>query len=181
MKTRTTIMTALAVCGALSSLASATPVLGFDDPSVLAPCDDATVTVEWIGHNAGLDGTLSWINTGIANTTPELFDSGVAGIGDKMVLDRTFALGERIDFQYAVYGQGGEVYRTDVQADWGQFWVEQVDRATVLVHVEDIRLPRGDHDYNDAVFKVSFSHVPSPGPAALFGAGMLMMGGRRRR
>ena len=181
MNIRIPMLIALSVAGGISSAASASLTIGFNDPAVLSPCDDATVTVEWMGSDASLAGTLSWINPSIINSTPVLFESQSAIVGDTVVLGQTYALGERVDFQYAVGGQNPQVFRTDRESDWSQFVVEQIDPLTVMVYIEDVRFPNGDGDFNDAVFQVSFNHVPAPGPSALFGAGMVLMGARRRR
>jgi hypothetical protein len=181
MNTRTLFNSALIVSVAAGSLASASEVISYNDPLILSPCDDAIVTVEWLEDNAGWPGTLSWVNPDIENGTTSMFYSETVSMGDKFVLDRTYALGERVDFMYVAGWNAQHTYRTDFEDDWGQFKVTQTDSSSVILSIEDIPLYRSDYDFNDAVFRVSFSHVPAPGSLVFLGSGLLAAGIRRRR
>ncbi len=180
-KTTTMKMAAIGAITVLAGAASASiPV--FDEPLIIAPCDDAQVEVIWMGSDAGYTGELSWINTDLEQSSFMLMNNKSASVGDSYILPRTFAQGERIDFKYEVVIGGLDVFSTDNTSDWSQFQVDDSDPLNILVGVEDIRYPSGDMDHNDAMFRVVFSHanVPTPGAIALLGGGGLVLARRRR-
>ncbi len=182
MNTKIAMM--LTVGAVMANAANATVVIGYDDPEILSPCNDLPVLIEWVSSDGDRPGVLSWIDPDTANVTVDLFDTQTAMPGDTVSPNRNYAFNERIDFMYTVGGNNGtDSYRTDVQADWSQFVVVQEDPETYLVYVEDTRLPLGDDDLDDAVFRVKFCEVtvPAPGAVAVFGMGLAMTGARRRR
>jgi len=154
-----------------------------EDPGIVAPCDDSYAEVFWLGSDAGYTGELSWINPLESGSDVVLWNNHAASIGQSFVLPMTFAAGERLDFQYEIIAGGLDVFSTANENDWGQFSVDASNPYDVLVGIEDIRLPGGDSDFNDAEFNVVFtcgSVVPAPGSLAVLGAGG-MLGLRRRR
>ena len=183
MKTITRISLFAAVVGSASTLASAAIVVP-EDPGIYAPCEGARAHVIWIGSDAGYTGELSFLDTSSPTASVEtLFNNHASTPGDRIDLPGTFAQGQRLDFRYEITVGGLDVFSTDDENDWAQFSVDASDPERVRVGIEDIRLPAGDEDYNDAVFEVVFecgSTVPAPGSLALLGAGGLMVGRRRR-
>jgi hypothetical protein len=171
----------LITISAMSSAALASEIVPYDDPNILSPCASAPVLVEWVSGDGDAPGVLSWINPDIQNTPVELFSSETVNAGDSVVLPRNYAVGERVDFSYTTLGSTPTTVRTDIEADWGQFEVVQESARVYLVYVEDDNSSWSDDDLDDAVFRVSFCTVPAPGPSMLFGAGLTMMGLRRRR
>lgn len=153
----------------------------YDDPNILSPCESAPVLVEWVSGDGDAPGVLSWLNPDIQNTPVELFRTETVNEGSRVLLPRIYTLGERVDFSYTTLGDNPVTMRTDLQSDWGQFVVVQESMDVYLVRVEDDNTIFSDDDLNDAVFRVSFCTVPAPGPSMLFGAGLTMMGLRRRR
>lgn len=169
------------ICGA-ASMASASIAIT-EDPGIISPCNDAQVEVIWIGSDAGYTGELSWVNPLENGSNIALWTNHSASAGDSFVLPGTFAEGQRIDFVYEIISGGIDIFSTANESDWGQFSVDASDPHNVIVGIEDIRLPGGDSDFNDAQFHVKFTcapNVPAPGAMALLGAGGLMMGRRRR-
>lgn len=154
-----------------------------EDLGIFSPCDDAQVEVIWLGSDAGFTGELSWINPYENGNDIALWTNHSADVGDSFVLPGTFALGERVDFSYEIIAGELDLFSTANEADWAQFKIDASDPHDVLVGIEDIRLPGGDSDHNDAMFRVVFtcgSNVPAPGSLALLGVGGLMMVKRRR-
>lgn len=183
MMTITRISLVAVAMGSASTLASAAIVVP-EDPGIYAPCEGARAHVVWIGSDAGYTGELSFLDTSSPTAGVDtLFNNHAATPGDRIDLPGTFAQGERLDFRYEVISGGLDVFSTDDVNDWAQFSVDASDPGRVRVGIEDIRLPRGDNDHNDAVFEVVFecgNTVPAPGSLALLGAGGLMIGRRRR-
>lgn len=156
---------------------AAPPSLG-----IFAPCDDAQAEIFWVGSNAGYTGELSWINPDFEQAPVSLWTNHNATEGQSFILPRLFAQGERLDFSYKIIAGQYDFFSTADERDWPQFTVDASNPLDVLVGIEDIRLPRGDGDHNDAVFRVVFTHpnVPAPGAIALLGGGCLVMSRRRR-
>jgi len=155
--------------------------------SILSPFNDAVATVEWIGSSAGYTGNLNWIDASVAEsgdlvlTPTTLWDNKSAVRGQTWRVPRVFAKGERVDFEYDIIRGGIDTFSMLNPDDAAQFRVDASDPLGVIVGVEDIRLPRGDADYNDARFKVSFSHAaPAPSGAALLALAGLGAARRRR-
>jgi len=183
MNTNTRISMIVMAMGCAATVSSATITVQ-DDPGIFAPCEDSTAHVVWIGSDAGYTGELSWINTQENATKEVLWTNHSATPGQRYDLPGTFAAGERLDFEYEIIAGGLDLFSTADVNDWGQFSVDATDPMNVIVGIEDIRLPGGDSDHNDAMFRVVFecgSTVPAPGSLALLGGGVLMMGRRRRQ
>ncbi|MCA9302888.1 MAG: PEP-CTERM sorting domain-containing protein [Phycisphaerales bacterium] len=174
-------ITMLTMSAAMSTAALGNEIDPYDDPNILSPCGCGPVLVEWVSGDGDAPGTLSWLNPDIQNTPIALFDSTTASESSRVLLPRHYGLGERVDFSYTTAGNNAATMRTDVQGDWGQFVVVQESSKVYLVYVEDDNTIFSDDDLDDAVFRVSFCTVPAPGPSMLFGAGLAMMGLRRRR
>ena len=174
MKNRNTII-ALAITSA-ATIAHA----DIADPGVYSPFDNAQAKVTFVSSSAGYTGVMNWMNSDIS-TSVTLLNNHESAIGDSVTLPTIFQAGDRIDFSYEVIRGGLDLFETANAADWAQFRVDASDPTNVMVGIEDIRLPRGDSDYNDAVFNVSFTQaVPTPGSLALVGTGVLMVSRRRR-
>lgn len=171
----------LTMTAVMSTAALGNEISPYDDPNILSDCGCGPVSVEWVSGDGDAPGTLAWINPDIQNTEIELFNSETASAGDKVLVPRGYSLGERIDFSYTTLGNQPVSLRTDVEGDWGQFLVVQESVGVYLVRVEDDNSFFTDDDLDDAVFRVAFCSVPAPGPSMLFGAGLTMMGLRRRR
>jgi len=174
-------ITMLTISAAMSAAALGNEIHPYDDPKILSPCESAPVLVEWISGDGDAPGTLSWLNPDIQNTPVELFNTESVSEGSRVLLPRIYTLGERVDFSYSTGGNNPTTMRTDLQSDWGQFVVVQESMDVYTVYVEDDNSFFTDDDLDDAVFRVSFCTVPAPGPSMLFGAGLTMMGLRRRR
>lgn len=174
MKTRNTII-------ALTITATATiATADIADPGVYSPFDNAQAKITFVSSSAGYTGVMNWINPDISASVV-LLNNHESAIGESVTLPKTFQAGERIDFSYEVIRGGLDLFETAEAADWAQFSVDASDPNNIWIGVEDIRLPGGDSDFNDAVFQVSFSPaVPTPGSMALMGSGVLMVSRRRR-
>lgn len=175
MKTQAALiaMTAMSV----SSLAHA----DIADPGIITPFDNAQVSVTWLGALSSYTGDLTWLNADTATVSPVLFNNKTAEVNDSRSLGVALNEGDRFDFIYEIVAGGLDVFSTAEQRDWNQFRVTEINETTFQVNIEDIRLPRGDADYNDAVFEVSFARtIPAPGSLALLGFGGALMGRRRR-
>lgn len=151
------------------------------DPGVYSPFDNAQVKVTFISSSAGYTGVMNWISPDLESGGLALLNNHESALGESIFLPTTFQAGERIDFSYEVIRGGLDIFKTTEAGDWAQFRVDASDPNNVWVGVEDIRLPGGDSDYNDAVFQVSFIQtVPTPGSLALLSSGVLMVARRRR-
>ncbi len=169
------------ICAGVSTANASIAVT--EDPGIFSPCDDAQVQVIWLGSDAGYTGELGWLNPFENGNDIVLWTNHSAVVGDRFVLPGRFALGERIDFSYQIIAGGIDRFSTANEDDWGQFNVDASNPHDVVVGIEDIRLPGGDSDHNDAMFNVVFScgtNVPAPGSLALLGVGGLVMVRRRR-
>ena len=175
MKTQATI-TAIAAMS-VASIAHA----DIADPGIYSPFDNAEVRVTWLGSNAGYTGNLNWMNPNIANVSSTLWNNKTAVVDQSATLNVVMSQGQRIDFVYDVVIGGIDTFSTANESDWEQFQVTAIDANNFIVAVEDIRLPGGDADFNDAVFEVSFARtIPAPGSLALLGFGGALVTRRRR-
>lgn len=180
MKTTTTSI-AIGIIAAVGAHAGA-GIHNANDPSIFSPYNNAQVDFIWVSSKAGYTGELQWVDTAFESAPSTLWTNKGATSGQAFRATRLFDLGERVDFRYEVVKGKIDAFASYEQADWYQFQVDASNPYDVLVGVEDIRLPLGDSDHNDAVFRVVFSQgaVPAPGSVALLGMGGLFMVRRRR-
>jgi uncharacterized protein (TIGR03382 family) len=171
---------ALAICAAVPA-ASADVIVS--DPSILAPFEFTEVSVEWIGSDAGYTGELAWINPDIPTVSTTLFNNKQATQGQSYSVPRLYVQGERVDFSYGIIRGSSDFFTTTNQNDWAQFNIDASDPLNVVVGVEDIRLPGGDSDFNDVMFRVRFSQsaIPAPGAMGLLAMSSVALIRRRRR
>jgi len=152
-----------------------------EDIGIYTPCDDAQVEIIWTAPSTTRVGTLNWIDTDNPANSLELWSTNGVTPGQSVILPGLFVLGERVEFSFKVTGEIQDTFSTADPADWGQFMVNASDPLDVHVDIEDIREPNGDGEFNNAGFRVVFSHpVPAPGSMALLGTGGLFMIRRRR-
>ncbi len=178
MKNRNTII-AMAITSAatIAHADIATPA----DPGIFSPFDNAQAEITFLSQSAGYTGVMNWINTELESGVMGLHNNHESASGSSVIIPTLFEAGERIDFSYEVIRGGLDIFSTNQSADWAQFKVDASDPMNVIIGVEDIRLPGGDADFNDAVFQVSFTQtVPAPGSFALLGTGLAMVSRRRR-
>ncbi len=170
--------TVIAACGtaARADLIIGQPIVFQDTPRA--------VTLRFVSSEAAWDGVL-WIDADSARDHVEvpLFLNHDSAAGYEVPLG-IFNPGERLDFIYDVISGEINSFRTDDAAGIMQFGWEVIDSNTTRIGIEDIRLPGGDHDYNDMVFEMHTVPVPAPGAGGTGGAlaaAILGFGRRRRR
>jgi hypothetical protein len=180
MSNKQSVVIAMSIFGCVTVASANVPI--YDEISIITPCDNAQVEVFWMGSDAGYTGELSWINPLESGNDIALWTNHSAIEGQSFILPGLFTLGQRVDFSYEIIQGQQDFFSTANESDWGQFIVDDSNPVDVWVGIEDIRLPGGDSDHNDASFRVVFSHpaVPAPGAMALLGAGGLMFTRRRR-
>jgi hypothetical protein len=144
---------------------------------LFSPFDNASATVAFVGSNAGYTGELAWISSVDNRSGLFVFNNKQSFAGESFTLPGLFAKGEEVLFRYEVIRGGLDAFASDT--DRAQFRFTAISETEYLVGVEDIRLPKGDADYNDVEFRVSFAPVPTPGSLALLGLGGLFI--RRKR
>lgn len=142
-----------------------------------SPFDHASATITFVGSSAGYTGELAWISSIEDRSGLFVFNNKQSFAGESFTLPALFARGEEVLFRYEVIRGGLDSFASDT--DRAQFRFTAISETEYLVGVEDIRLPRGDADYNDVEFRVSFAQVPTPGSLALLGLGGLCV--RRKR
>jgi len=177
---RTTISAAI-VLSSCAALSSADVVA--TDPAILAPFEFTEVSVEWIGSSTGYKGELDWVNPDIPNVPTMLWDNKSAESGQTFNAPRLYTQGERVDFTYDIVRGKDDFFSTAVQDDWAQFRIDDSDPLNVVVGIEDIRLPGGDSDFNDVMFRVRFSQsaIPAPGAMGLLAMELIALVRRKRR
>ncbi len=172
---------ALTALSALSVSSVAQAHVAATDPGIFSPFDNAQVEVTWLGSDAGYTGNLNWLDPNILNTPTTLWNNKNATMNQSSMLPVILSQGQRLDFEYEIIVGGLDLFSMAQERDWDQFRVTEVDPSNFLVYIEDIRLPGGDADYNDAMFGVRFTPaVPAPGAMALMGMGAVLAGRRRR-
>jgi len=167
---------------AVIAASASTPALaGIVQGPVVAPFD-AQAEITFVSRSAGWTGELSFLGTSQnAISAPQYLMSNSAAAGDAASLG-LFNSGDELLFQYEIVSGGpNNTYRMDDPAGALQFQHEFTSSNVARLYVEDIELPGGDRDYNDAVFDVTFTQVPGPGPLALAGMGGMLALRRRRR
>ncbi|GAB4384673.1 MAG: hypothetical protein Kow0022_07950 [Phycisphaerales bacterium] len=147
------------------------------DP-IVAPFD-ADVLVSFVSQSAGWTGELSWLNVENETFSPQFLLSNRETPGETVSLGRV-EQGQSLYFQYEVIIGKANVYRQDDEVGALQFRHEWLDDYTARLFIEDIELPGGDRDYNDAVYDVTFRAVPTPGALGMGMAGVLPFVRRRR-
>jgi uncharacterized protein (TIGR03382 family) len=184
MNTQKNMVTASVIFTAAFTASSANAGITIEEEiAIISPCDNAQVEVIWIGSDAGYTGELSWLNPLESGADISLWTNHSAVSGQSAVLPTRFDQGERVHFSYEIIKGGLDIFSTANEDDWTQFSIDSTDPHDVIVGIEDIRLPGGDGDYNDAMFRVLFtcgSTVPTPGTFALLGMGGVIAGRRRR-
>ena len=139
---------------------------------------DSDFTVRLVSSSAGWTGWLGWISNTEGGPVALLSNKGPTDAAAMPV--GSVQAGEALIFQYEITRGTLNTYRQDDEAGARQFRYEWIDDSTARLFVEDIKLPGDDHDYNDAVFDVAFTPVPTPGTVAMgvAAAGLLV---KRRR
>lgn len=180
-----------AVCVLCASPASADLIVG--EP-VVVPFDASQVVIEFAGSDAGYTGSFYFLGWGtpdeIVELTPEedkpglgkrLFTNKTAIVGERHIIDGPFNFGDVLHFAYDVTRGRRDTFRTDLLADQPQFaW----DASNGSLGIEDIRMPGGDSDHNDAMVSIAFAptNIPTPGAIALMTcAAAIPLRSRRRR
>ncbi len=184
MQNKTTQMTSLtAVALALGTLASVSSaaIVPVDGP-IVSPFE-SRAEVTFVSRNAGWVGQLSILPSAndLSGAAPQAVMRNDAKKSDPAVDIGTFARGESLFFQYTIITGTPGSYEQNDPTEAKQFRHAWLNDHTARLFVEDIRLPGGDRDYNDAIFDVTFTAVPSPGAVATAALGGLMMIRRRRK
>lgn len=172
-------------------------VLGTAGLPIVAPDTDTMTSIQFLGSEAGHTGQMYFLGTGpdaltvnsfAANTDDSglgtfLFNNHESTIGEVVILPDAIRGGSFLHFAYDVIAPShasNERYRTDQESDRLQF---MFDPESGFLGVEDLRLPFSDEDYNDAMFRVSYSAIPGPGGliamSIVVGIGGLCRAGRR--
>ena len=139
----------------------------------------ATFTVDLVSSNAGWTGVLGWISNVESEGIIELM-SNKSDKNAAPTLVGSVGAGEAVLFQYRITKGTLNTFRQDDEVGGAQFRHQWTSDTTARLFVEDIKLPGGDADYNDAVYDVTFTPVPTPGVLAMsvLAGGMLV---KRRR
>lgn len=162
---------------AVAAVAAAAQADMSHDP-IVAPFE-ADVLVSFVSQSAGWTGELSWLNLENDTFSPQFLLSNREAPGATVSIGRV-GQGQTLYFQYEVTIGTANVFRQDDEAGALQFRHEWLDDYTARLYVEDIELPGGDQDYNDAVYDVTFRAVPTPGALGMGMAGVLPLVRRRR-
>jgi hypothetical protein len=169
--------TAAAVIAATAFAATA-DVTDYSEGPIISPYA-ASFTVDFVSSSAGWTGQLSWLSN-TESQTPFLLMSNKSDPNAAPTQVATVGAGEAVLFQYEITRGTHNIFRQDDEVGGNQFRHQWTSDNTARLFVEDIKLPGGDADYNDAVFDVVFTPVPTPGTVAIAGlAGGLLI--KRRR
>lgn len=141
---------------------------------------DSDFSVRFVSSNAGWTGELSWLSNTESEDGPVLLMSNKSPTNAAPTQVGSVAAGEALYFQYEITRGTLNVFRQDDQAGAQQFRHQWISDNTARLFVEDIELPGGDRDYNDAVYDITFTPVPTPGVLAMsaLSGGLLI---KRRR
>ena len=165
-----------------------------------------TASVSFVGSDAGAKGSLYFMGGASDGTITspsvmddpelgmELFSTRTPPAGDARTVSLgTFDADEVLTFAYLIthgvrVAPTGSLFRTDLDIAPAHFAIldepTRLNDDTVIYRlgVEDIRNPeRADWDYNDVVFDVTITSVPTTGAPALAMALGLIVSRRRRR
>jgi len=146
--------------------------------AIVAPYE-ADVLVSFVSQSAGWTGELSWLGVAGNVGSPQLLLTNREQVGANAVVGHV-QQNDVLYFQYEITRGQHNVFRQDDEVGAIQFQHEWLDGSTARLYVEDIKLPGGDKDYNDAVYDVKFQAVPAPGAFSLCLAGALPLVRRRR-
>lgn len=140
---------------------------------------DSTFTVDFVSSSAGWTGQLSWLSN-VENEAPFLLMSNKSDPNAAPTQVGSVQAGESVLFQYEITRGTLNTFRQDDEVGGAQFRHRWTSDTTARLFVEDIKLPGGDADFNDAVYDITFTPVPTPGTVAMAGlAGGLLI--KRRR
>lgn len=175
MKTFTCI--AAASVAACVGVAGADPIIG---QAIPVPAN-SLVTVTFVSSSAGWTGNLHWLDGDAAFTPgPVIFNNHAASPGDTFAVG-TFGSAGPLMFSYDVVSGTQNLFEMTDAAEINQFSYEATGPGMYRMGIEDIRLPGGDRDYNDIVFDVNVTPVPTGGPIALSGLGAALLIRKRKR
>lgn len=173
-------MIKMGVVGAAVAMASAASAAIYVGQPLYVPAGhEAVVTfhssdagwtgdVYWMGGDSERDGLGQWLFNNHASTPSDSVSLGV------------FDVQTPLYFAYDITDGELNTYRMTDSNEIKQFAYEDIAPNHFRMRIEDIKLPGGDHDYNDCMFDVQFYSTPAPGAATL-GAMGLLLGFRRRR
>ena len=164
---------------ALTAIAPAA-VADLVDGPIVAPYD-ARVSVGFVSQSAGWIGELSWIGTLDSPESPTFIMNNRASPDDPAIPIAEVQQGDILFFQYEIVTGTLNTYRQDDFDGALQFKHQWISNDTAQLHIEDIELPGGDQDFNDAVYAVTFTPIPAPGSTALFCTGLALLVQRRRQ
>jgi uncharacterized protein (TIGR03382 family) len=172
-------MIKMGVVGAAAMASAASAAIYIGQPLFVPAGHEAVVTfhssdagwtgdVYWMGGDQEREGLGQW-----------LFNNHSSSPGDSISLG-VFENQTPLYFAYDITSGELNTFRMTDEVDIMQFAYEDIAANHFRMRIEDIKLPGGDHDYNDAMFDVQFYSTPAPGAATL-GAMGLLLGFRRRR
>lgn len=128
---------------------------------------DSDFSVRLISSDAGWTGELSWLSNIESEASPVLLMTNKSSTNAPPTQVGTVAAGEALYFQYEITNGTQNTFRQDETEGAQQFKYEWMSENIARLFVEDIKLPGGDADYNDAVFEIAFTPVPTPGVLAM--------------
>jgi hypothetical protein len=133
------------------------------------------VAVQYLGHSASYQNTLFQFS--LANVVFNNYADALGAV--KVVTNATSPL--EFILKVDKFGDGSDVsyISSTIDADHEQIKLLSVGDGSFILGFEDIRLPDGDKDYNDMVFRVTV--VPEPSTYALMLGGLGVAGWMARR
>lgn len=127
---------------------------------------DSEFSVRLISSSAAWTGELSWLSNTESEVTPVLLMTNKSSTNAAPTQVGSVENGEALYFQYQITHGTQNTFRQD-GAGADQFRHQWTSDTTARLFVEDIKLPGGDADFNDAVFEIAFTPVPTPGVLAM--------------